>query len=340
MGIIFLLLQSVMFWNLENFFDYRCDSLSVSDAEFSSLGDRHWTKKRFYTKCNAVAKAILWIGSEEGALPDVIGLAEIENAFVLRRLLSATALRKVGYKIVHYDSPDPRGIDVALLYRSSTQQLVSSTPIHIDSVRTRDILHVRLRDKGGTVGSSGDSPPDSGGALTDYFVCHLPSKYGGEKTSLSRRSIAVRRLLFAVDSISVIPSVSSVIPSDSERISVIAGDTLGLRPRYDIPVVIMGDFNDTPESPAFGELSRRFFPLAAPLAAKGVGTIRFDGKWELIDHFYVSPGLEAEMKAVLVPFLVTEDRTHGGLKPLRTYSGPRYTAGVSDHLPIVLMKKN
>ena len=327
MGIFFLLFQSVMFWNLENFFDYRCDSLSVSDAEFSSLGDRHWTKRRFYTKCNAVAKAILWIGSEEGALPDVIGLAEIENAFVLRRLLSATALRKAGYKIVHYDSPDPRGIDVALLYRASSQEIVCSTAIHIipdipsassvipseakesppPPIRTRDILHVRLRD--------------SGGALTDYFVCHLPSKYGGEKTSLSRRSIAVRRLLFAIDSISVIPSVSSVIPSEAKE-----------------SIVIMGDFNDTPESPAFGELSRRFFPLAAPLAAKGVGTIRFDGKWELIDHFYVSPGLEAEMKAVLVPFLVTEDRTHGGLKPLRTYSGPRYTAGVSDHLPIILIK--
>ena len=314
MGIIFLLLQSVMFWNLENFFDYRCDSLSVSDAEFSSLGDRHWTKKRFYTKCNAVAKAILWIGSDEGALPDVIGLAEIENAFVLRRLLGATALRKAGYKIVHYDSPDPRGIDVALLYRASTQEFVCSTPIHIDSARTRDILHVRLRDKG---------------ALTDYFVCHLPSKYGGEKTSLSRRSLAVRRLLSAIDSISVMPSTSSVIPGIS---SVIQGLTRNL--------VIMGDFNDTPDSPAFGELSRRFTPLAAPLAAKGVGTIRFDGKWDLIDHFYVSPGLEAEMKAVRVPFLMTEDRTHGGLKPLRTYSGPRYTAGVSDHIPIVLMKKN
>ena len=308
MGIIFLLLQSVMFWNMENFFDWRCDSLSVSDAEFSSFGDRHWTRKRFYTKCNAAAKAILWIGSEEGALPDVIGLAEIENAFVLRRLLGATALRKAGYKIIHYDSPDPRGIDVALLYRSSRQELICSTPIHIDSARTRDILHVRLRDKGG--------------GETDYFVCHLPSKYGGEKASLSRRSTAVRRLLFAVDSIAVIPGTSSVIPGLTRNL------------------VIMGDFNDTPDSPAFGELSRRFVPLAAPLAAKGVGTIRFDGKWELIDHFYVSPGFAADMKAVQVPFLMTEDRTHGGLKPLRTYSGPRYTAGVSDHLPIVLMKKN
>ena len=334
MGIIFLLLQSVMFWNMENFFDWRCDSLSVSDAEFSSFGDRHWTRKRFYTKCNAAAKAILWIGSEEGALPDVIGLAEIENAFVLRRLLGATALRKAGYKIVHYDSPDPRGIDVALLYRSSRQELVCSTPIHIDSARTRDILHVRLRDKGG--------------GETDYFVCHLPSKYGGEKASLSRRSIAVRRLLFAIDSVagSEISPRASLGRNDKE------GASLGRNDNAVIPsapsvipglarnLVIMGDFNDTPDSPAFGELSRRFTPLAAPLAAKGVGTIRFDGKWELIDHFYVSPGLEAEMRAVQVPFLMAEDRTHGGLKPLRTYSGPRYTAGVSDHLPIVLMKKN
>ncbi|MBO7544403.1 MAG: endonuclease/exonuclease/phosphatase family protein [Bacteroidales bacterium] len=293
MGIFLFLLQSVMFWNVENFFDYRNDSTSVSDREFSSLGERHWTKKRFYTKCNAFAKAVLWIASTEGGLPDVIGLAEVENAFVLRRAVGATALRKAGYKIVHYDSPDPRGIDVALLYRAPAVDLVSSKAIHIDSMRTRDILHARLRARDG---------PE-----TDFFVCHLPSKYGGETESLRKRGRAVNRLLAAVDSVTG-------------------------------PVVIMGDFNDTPESPAFEELSRRFQALAKPLAAKGLGTIRFDGKWDFIDHFYVSPGLEAEMKPVQVPFLMTPDRTHGGLKPLRTYSGPRYTAGVSDHLPIILIK--
>ena len=294
-----------MFWNVENFFDYRNDSTSVSDRDFSSLGERHWTKKRFYAKCNAFAKAVLWIASTEGGLPDVIGLAEVENAFVLRRAVGATALRKAGYKIVHYDSPDPRGIDVALLYRAPSVELVSSKAIHIDSMRTRDILHVRLRARDG---------PE-----TDYFVCHLPSKYGGEKESLSRRARAVNRLLEAVDSVSKISPRASLGRNDS--------------------ICIMGDFNDTPESPAFEELSRRFQPLAKPLAAKGLGTIRFDGKWDFIDHFYVSPGLEAEMKPVQVPFLMTFDRSHGGLKPLRTYSGPRYTAGVSDHLPILLMKK-
>ena len=294
MGIFLFLLQSVLFWNVENFFDYRNDSTSVSDREFSSLGERHWTKKRFYTKCNAFAKAVLWIASTEGGLPDAIGLAEVENAFVLRRAVGATALRKAGYKIVHYDSPDPRGIDVALLYRAQTVELVSSKVIRVDSMRTRDILHTRLRARDG---------PE-----TDYFVCHLPSKYGGETESLRKRARAVNRLLEAVDSVTG-------------------------------PIVIMGDFNDTPDSPVFEEISRRFRPLAKPLAAKGLGTIRFEGKWDFIDHFYVSHAFEAEMKPIQVPFLMTPDRTHGGLKPLRTYSGPRYTAGVSDHLPVLLLKK-
>ena len=321
MGIFLFLLQSVMFWNVENFFDYRNDSTSVSDREFSSLGERHWTKKRFYTKCNAFAKAVLWIASTEGGLPDVIGLAEVENAFVLRRAVGATALRKAGYKIVHYDSPDPRGIDVALLYRAPAVDLVSSKAIHIDSMRTRDILHARLRARDG---------PE-----TDFFVCHLPSKYGGETESLRKRGRAVNRLLAAVDSIFCHSERmrENLHISDAEEIR--SAEGLGMTHR----VIIMGDFNDTPDSPAFEELSRRFQALAKPLAAKGLGTIRFDGKWDFIDHFYVSPGLEAEMKPVQVPFLMTPDRTHGGLKPLRTYSGPRYTAGVSDHLPVLLLKK-
>ena len=322
MGIFLFLLQSVMFWNVENFFDYRNDSTSVSDREFSSLGERHWTKKRFYTKCNAFAKAVLWIASTEGGLPDVIGLAEVENAFVLRRAVGATALRKAGYKIVHYDSPDPRGIDVALLYRAPAVNLVSSKAIHIDSMRTRDILHARLRARDG---------PE-----TDYFVCHLPSKYGGETESLRKRWRAVNRLLAAVDSVTRISPRASLGRNDS---LVMPSCHFERSREIYSPVVIMGDFNDTPDSPVFEEISRSFQPLAKPLAAKGLGTIRFEGKWDFIDHFYVSHGIEAEMKPVQVPFLMTPDRTHGGLKPLRTYSGPHYTAGVSDHLPVLLLKK-
>ena len=135
---------SVICWNVENFFDWRNDSTTVSDAEFSSRGERHWTWKRFQAKANAFAKALFWVEGETGRLPDIVGLEEVENAFVLRQLLQKTALRKTDYKYVHYDSPDRRGIDVALLYRSSVLELVDSKPCHLYDADTvmasRDIL--------------------------------------------------------------------------------------------------------------------------------------------------------------------------------------------------------
>ena len=102
-------------------------------------------------------------------------------------------------------------------------------------------------------------------------------------------------------------------------------------------IVSMGDFNDTPESTS-GYL-RKMVNLAAIKAAKGEGTIKYEGKWELIDMFFVSPSLAgagAEMKIISIPFLTVKDNAHSGEKPFRTYSGPRYSGGVSDHRPIVL----
>ena len=287
--------ERVMFWNLENFFDYRNDTTSVSDAEFSSFGERRWTKKRFYAKCNAVAKAILWAGGTMGGLPDVVGFAEVENGFVLRRLLQVTALRKTDYSIVHYDSPDRRGIDVALLYRRSRLTLLDASPCHIygaDSsvMATRDILMAHFTGPGGDLA---------------VLVNHHPSKYGGA-SSEPRREMAVRRLAFLADSL------------------IGAGVTR---------VVAMGDFNDTPDAPAYTILP--MVNLALPFHARGEGTIKYDGKWELIDLYFVSDSLrESRMGILRVPFLLKADGT--GRKPLRTYSGPRYLGGVSDHCPVWL----
>jgi hypothetical protein len=114
----------IVFWNLENFFDYQDDGTGESDTEFSSAGSRRWTSKRFYQKCNLVAKSLFWTGDKYGKMPDVIGVAEVENREVLTRMLSSTLLRKYDYKIVHRDSKDRRGIDVALLYRSSKFELI------------------------------------------------------------------------------------------------------------------------------------------------------------------------------------------------------------------------
>lgn len=299
----------VMFWNLENFFDWRRDSLNGSDSEveFTSFGKRRWTKRRFMAKCNAIAKSIFWIKDSEGAFPDVIGVAEVENRFVLKKLLEDTPLYKMDYKIVHFDSPDPRGIDVALLYRSSRLKLLQAMPFRVGGgldppFRTRDILLTKFRK------------PD--GDSVAFLVNHHPSKYGGK--TVDRREVALRRLREVTDSL----------------------QRLGLR-----NIVAMGDFNDTPENPAFGILTDgQSYPLtnlAVILAGKGEGTIRYSGKWEMIDMFFASESLVLsghihEMKVLRLPFLMTRDNAHSGEKPLRTYTGPRYVGGVSDHCPIVV----
>ena len=289
-----------MFWNVENFFDWRNDSTTVSDLEFSAAGERHWTWKRFQAKANAFAKAIFWTEAETGRLPDIIGLEEVENAFVLRQVLQKTALRKLDYKYVHYDSPDSRGIDVALLYRSSRLELLDSKPCHLfaaDTVMaTRDILLCVFQK-------------DS--AKFAVLVNHHPSKYGGAAESEPRRRIAVARLRFLADSLAAI---------GIDRI--IAG----------------GDFNDTPDNPVFALLEPALQPMHKDLFRRGLGTIKYDGKWDLIDHIYVSPALAplARMQILRIPFLLTRDTVHSGEKPLRTYTGPRHTGGVSDHLPVLL----
>ena len=249
-----------MFWNVENFFDWRNDSTTVSDMEFSAAGERHWTWKRFQAKANAFAKALFWVETETGRLPDIIGLEEVENAFVLRQVLQKTALRKLDYKYIHYDSPDRRGIDVALLYRSSRLELLDSKPSHLyaaDTVMaTRDILLCVFKRAGPLV------MPD---ALSfAVLVNHHPSKYGGAAESEPRRRIAVERLRFLADSLAAI---------GLDRI--IAG----------------GDFNDTPDNPVFRRLEPTLVPMHLDLFRRGLGTIKYDGKWDLIDHIYVSPVL-------------------------------------------------
>ena len=373
---------TVMFWNVENFFDWRNDSTTVSDLEFSPAGERHWTWKRFQAKANAFAKALFWVEGETGRLPDIVGLEEVENAFVLRQVLQKTALRKTDYKYVHYDSPDRRGIDVALLYRSSVLELLDSKPCHLyaaDTVMaTRDILLcVFCRKPRGTSSVSSGTPTSIPGVPTgipgtptvipgltgnlpldgremadqvghdanktvgsaerdDRFavlVNHHPSKYGGAAESEPRRRIAVERLRFLADSLAAI---------GIDRI--IAG----------------GDFNDTPDNPVFHLLEPALIPTHIDLHSRGLGTIKYDGKWNLIDHIYISPewmslpsagsvlpvghpestapssSLTPRMCILRIPFLLTRDNVHSGEKPLRTYTGPRHTGGVSDHLPVLL----
>ena len=288
-----------MFWNLENFFDWTDQGTGESDAEFSSYGKRHWTRKRFYTKCDAVSKTIFHIGDLYGKLPDVIGFAEIENRGVLEKLCSSTLLRKCGYRIVHFDSSDRRGIDVALLYRTTCYNHLSTslrTPeTDGKKLQTRDMLHVSLKDL-------------QTDEIYHYIVCHHPSKFGGEESSIPKRLAAMTALKEICDS-------------------------LGNR-----NLIVMGDFNDVPSAAQFDMLDDSLVNKSDSLHAAGRGTIRYEGKWDLIDMFLVSSNIEGHsvMDIPEVPFLMTRESRHAGEKPLRTYSGPRYLGGVSDHLPVVL----
>lgn len=295
----------VMFWNLENFFDWTDSGTSASDREFSSAGERHWTKGRFYVKCRSVAKTVMWAGSRYGRMPDVAGFAEVENGFVVRSVIFTAALEKYGYAAVHYDSCDPRGIDVALIYRKDVFRCKWSRPYRIAAggvcLATRDILHVCLERR-------------DGGERYDFIVNHHPSKYGGEKESYPRRIAAMSCLRHIAD---------SLLEAGHCR------------------VVAMGDFNDTPDGDAFRITEDVLHDMSAGMCGTGKGTIRYQGKWELIDNFLVSDdiGGRSSMEICRPPFLLVPDSSYPGMKPFRTYSGPRYAGGVSDHLPVVLKIK-
>ncbi|MBP5625936.1 MAG: endonuclease/exonuclease/phosphatase family protein [Bacteroidales bacterium] len=253
----------VVFWNLENFFDYRSDNKP-----------QYWTKARFDAKCDGIAKTLLRIADRYGRLPDAVGFAEVENARVLRRLLDNTALRKLDYRIVHFDSPDPRGIDCALLCRRSTLPLRAGAARHVcDStgavLPTRDILLAQF---------------DSLAIL----VNHHPSQLGGKA---SRRERARARMRALVDS---------------------------LRAAAPGRVLAVGDFNQD-------------------LWEDGGGTLKYNGRWEKIDGHFAEGFSAVREETFADPTLLQPDAAFGGTKPRRTFVGPRYTGGISDHLPIVII---
>ena len=165
---------------------------------------------------------------------------------------------------------------------------------------TRDILYVCLE------GSDGDR--------YHFLVNHHPSKYGGAAATAGKRIAAMNVMLHVCDSLSA------------------AGEN---------NIVCMGDFNDNPDGEALGLAGKRLVNLGKDLHERGEGTIKFSGKWDLIDMFLVSRDMEssAVMEICFPGFLAVRDNTCSGMKPLRTYTGPRYSGGISDHLPIIMIVK-
>ncbi len=297
----------IVFWNVENFFDPFNDP-DTADDEFTPSGERHWTWKKFLSKRNAIAKTIIAAGN--GNMPVIVALAEIENRFVLEHLTGQTPLARTGYGIVHRDSPDGRGIDVALLYKKDRFKILKTNYFRVDFKNREETTRLILYVKGVL-------------DLLDtlhLFVNHWPSKLGGEMRSLPKREAAAKKLKMASDSV--------------------------LKTNQKANIIIAGDFNDTPDSPVL-KLFENFHNMTGNLFANGEGSIKFAGKWELIDQIFISHNLldvnepvYCKKRGISIfrqPFNMEKDLEFVGEKPKRIYKGPIYNGGISDHLPLILL---
>ena len=198
MNLLSILLIIVVNYNVENLFHPKHDSVAgepKEDIEWTAEGERHWSYTRYYRKEENIASVLTNIGEWDGV--DVVGLQEVENALCVKRL--CYMLRRGEYDFVHYESPDRRGIDVALIYKKSRIDTLCTRPIsiNISPETTRDILYVCARvNKRDTV---------------HFFVCHLPSQRGGKAESEWKRKAAKDVLQQAVDSVFKIHAEAKII---------------------------------------------------------------------------------------------------------------------------------
>lgn len=327
----------IMFWNTENFYDTQRDS-SIDDRDFLPDGSRCWTPKRYKTKLIQAYKTIVALGGWEP--PDIIGLCEIENRRVLNDLLYQTPLGKFSYGIVHKDSPDKRGIDVAMLYRKDRFKVLACKWIPVKfpdhpGDKTRDIVYVKgmaIRRKSKITDMKFRRDSLIVIDTLHLFFNHWPSRSAGQMETDNKRWIAARTLKSQVDTI--------FLTDKSARI------------------FISGDFNDEPCDFSVKEGlgtcnpetlfdSCRLINLSSQFQGHGqTGTHKYQAEWTVLDQILVSGELlkgnhglhcsPSDAHIFNADFLLTEDESGLGRKPFRTYDGYRYAGGFSDHLPVYL----
>lgn len=289
--------QTVIFWNVENLFDLYADSLS-RDTEFTPEGNRRWTPSRYWRKLDDLSRTLSAVCEETDEWPVAVGFAEVESDTVLRDLTLRSPLRAAGYRYVMTSGPDLRGINVGLLYRPKEITLLDSRAVRIPS-EENGFSPTRdiLHVTGRLV--SGDT--------LHFFVVHLPSQLGASRTKKQHRRLAVRTLV--------------------QEVMKVNG----------APVLVMGDFNAGPRDEVFrllGPVLHTLMPTDRRALRRPEGTYVYQGEWEYLDHILVNGALQehvdkAEARAVRYPFLLDEKG-----RPRRTYRGPSYAGGISDHLPV------
>lgn len=307
----------IMCYNVENYFDCVDDSLT-DDSEYLLGGMRGWNTTKYQKKQANIARVITAIGGWDA--PALVGLCEIETEKCLFDLTRYSGLKSQKYNFIHHDSPDARGVDVALLYQHKQFKPIHNEALRINfpfapSSKTRDILFV-----------SGIIPT---GDTLHVFVCHFPSRLGGELESEDKRLFVAQVLRNKVDSL----FANNKSPK----------------------IVIMGDFNDFPTNKSMLEGLRasalsdtisdqELYNLMYELHKKGIGTNKHQGEWGALDQIIVSGSLLRKENKIFTnqenthifdaPFLLENDKQYLGKQPFRTYVGMKYQDGFSDHLPV------
>lgn len=300
---------TVVFYNVENLFD-TIDDPSTNDEEFLPASDKQWNTERYQKKLADIAKVLGNINAQE--LPELIGLCEIENQQVLKDLVQTEPLTKGNYQIVHFNSPDERGIDVALLFREGEFKVLSKEAILVNpGFKTRDILHVY-----GKLGNE----------RLHLFVNHWPSRWGGLEKSQPNRIVAAQTLKTNVD---------SLIAENPE-----------------VKIIIMGDMNDEPDNKSLIDVlgakapnsSAELYNLMIPLDEQKLGSYNYQGNWNMLDNLIISePVLKGDglvvsdqLGQVFHQAWMEYRNKNDEMSPNRTYGGPNYYGGISDHFPVYM----
>lgn len=297
----------IMFYNVENLFDTKDDTLK-NDEQFLPDGIKHWNDYKYWDKQKKISKVITAVGGWEA--PAIVGLAEIENLRVLKNLIYNTTLKSYNYQIIHFESPDKRGIDVAMLFRPDKLKLIhkEAVPVIYESGRpTRDILFAQFEML------TGDT--------INVFVNHWPSRWGGQMKTEPKRMIAAKTLKSKTDSLLLANNCSNIIA--------------------------MGDLNDDPENKSIKEVLLENGNSQMQNISADLGTLFYKGnlggKWNTFDQIIVSDALfnycgglklGSDSMYVFKEKFLLEENSSGGYKPYRTYLGMKYHGGFSDHLPV------
>jgi len=303
----------IAFYNIENLFDVYDDELT-RDSDMTPNSEKKWSIKRYNNKLRKIGYVISNIGKKDvNRHPAIVGLAEIENEAVLKDLVNSKHLKAYNYDFVHYDSPDERGIDVALLYDESVFKVAYSKSYTLDLVDdlgvvdlTRDILLVSGLFEG---------------LELHVLVNHWPSRRSGDVETEYKRMKASQK-------------VTEIITELKEKNS-------------EAKIIVMGDFNDDPSSKSIKslELSHGLFNPMRTLLSRDRGTTSHNQRWNLFDQVLITHNFFERNKNALrfvnanifdEDFLKERDGKYKG-SPYRTYVGKRYKGGYSDHFPVYLI---